>query len=318
MANKRTTIVFLLLLTGIALYFCFVLARPFLSSIAWAMVIAVMFFPVHNAIRRVIHNRNAAAIISIALVLLTFIIPALLLGRAMAGDLATLYGRINNQGLVDGGWSAHLSHLSDGASSWAARHIGATGFDLRKEAMARLGQLSETLGASIANWLGNAASILAECVVTLFILFFIFRDGVSLKDRLGAVLPLTHEQVDRLFRTISDTIVAEMYGVLAVAVAQGILMGLGFWALGLPSPALWGTVTSIVSLVPVGGTALVWIPASVILIAGGHWVKGLILLGWGAGFVSLVATITQPLVIGRRVKLHPLEIFLGLLGGVAA
>ncbi|HYM00439.1 MAG TPA: AI-2E family transporter [Blastocatellia bacterium] len=318
MATKRTTIIFLLLVTGTAVYFCFVLARPFLDAIAWAMVIAVLFFPVHNAAHKTIRNPNAAAMLSVALVLLTFIIPAVLLGRAMAGELKTLYGQANGNGQKDGGWPAHLTRFTDDASAWIAIHIGADKLDLRKEAAGRLEQLSESLGTAIANWLGNAASILVECVFILFIAFFVFRDGLSLKERLGSVLPLTHEQVERLFRTISETLIAEMYGVLAVAIAQGLLMGLGFWALGLPSPVLWGTVTAVVSLVPVGGTAFVWIPGAIILIASGHWIKGLVLLGWGAGFVSLLAAITQPLIIGRRVKLHPLEIFLGLLGGIEA
>jgi predicted PurR-regulated permease PerM len=318
MAKKRSTIIFLLLLTAVASYFCFILATPFLSSIAWAMVIAVMFFPLHKRIGRDIHNPNAAAMVSVLLVLLTFIIPALFLGRAMAGDLATLYRNVSGQGQVDGGWPAHLSHFNDGASAWIARHIGPTEIDLRKQALARVEVLTGALGAFIAGWLSNAAALLGRSIITLFILFFIFRDGVSLKDRLGAILPLTHEQVEKLFRSISGTIVAEMYGVLGVAIAQGILIGLAIWALGLPSPVLWAAVTAVVSLVPIGGTAFVWLPGSIFLMVSGHWVKGLILLVWGAAFVGMFASIAQPLVIGRRVKLHPLEIFLGLLGGVQA
>jgi predicted PurR-regulated permease PerM len=316
MANKRSTLIFLLILAAVASYFCFVLAGPFLSSIAWALVIAVMFFPVHSRIQREVRSPNGAALISIVLVLLIFMIPALLLGRALAIDLASLYRHASNQTLLDGGWPAQVSHWNDSASAWISRHFGATEIDIRREATGRLEALSATLGSSIAGWLGNALSLLASCVVTLFILFFIFRDGLALRDRLGALLPLTHEQVERLFRTVSDTIFAEMYGVLAVAIAQGILIGLAAWVLNLPSPVLWAALTAVASLVPVGGTALVWLPGSIILMVTGHWVKGLILLVWGGAFVGMVASIAQPLVIGRRVRMHPLEIFVGLLGGV--
>jgi len=318
MAKKRTTLIFLSLLTAISSYFCFVLAGPFLSSIAWAMVIAIMFFPVHTRIAREVRNPNAAALLSILFVILAFIVPAVFLGRAMVGDLSALYRSVSDQSQIGGGWPAHLSRLSQSASDWITTHIGPIELDLRKEALSRLEILSGAAGAFIAGWLGNAASLLGRAVITLFILFFIFRDGVALRDRLGSVLPLAHEQVERLFRTISDTIVAEMYGVLAVAIGQGVLMGLGMWALGLRSPVLWAAVTAVVSLIPIGGTAFVWLPGSIILIASGHWVKGVILLVWGGGLVSMTASVVQPLVIGRRVKLHPLEIFLGLLGGVQA
>ncbi|HEY6332057.1 MAG TPA: AI-2E family transporter [Blastocatellia bacterium] len=316
MATKRSTLIFLLILAAVASYFCFVLAGPFLSSIAWALVIAVMFFPVHTRIQRKVPNPNLAATVSIALVVLIFMIPAVLLGRAMAIDLASLYRHASNQTLLDGGWPVQLSHWNDSASGWINRHFGTTEIDLRREATARLEELSATLGSSIAGWLGNALSLLAGCIVTLFILFFIFRDGVALRDRLGLLLPLTHEQVERLFRSVSDTIFAEMYGVLAVAIGHGILLGLAVWLLNLPSPVLWAALTAVASLVPVGGTALVWLPGSIILILTGHWVKGLILLVWGGAFVSVLSSIVQPLVIGRRVKIHPLEIFVGLLGGV--
>ena len=316
MTNKRSTLIFLLILAVVASYFCYVLAGPFLTSIAWAVVIAVMFFPIHNRIRREVPSANAAALLSILLVVLIFIIPALLLGRAMAGDLSALYKQANDQSQGDGGLPARVGRLNETASAWIAGHIGTREIDLRKEILTRLEQLSATLGSTIAGWLGNALSLLARCVITLFILFFVFRDGPALRDRLGGVLPLTHEQVEKLFRVISDTIFAEMYGVVAIAIAQGILLGLAAWALGLPSPVLWAALTALASLIPVGGTAFVWLPGSIILIATGHWVKGLILLAWGGGFVGMVASVGQPLLIGRRAKLHPLEIFIGLLGGV--
>lgn len=316
--KSRTTVVFLAVLTAIAIYFCFVLARAFLTSIAWALVIAVLFFPLHNRIHKSLRNRNAAALISIILVILMFMVPAVLLGKALVGELGTLYRQANKNSLSGGGWPAEAARLSNDISAWVAHFTGSQDFDFRAAAVSRIEQASEMLGSVIAGWLGNVASLLAGFVITLFVLFFVFRDGLEFRDRMGAVLPLSQEQVQKLFLTISESIVAEMYGVVAVALGQGLLMGLCFWAMGLPSPVLWGALTAIVSLVPVGGTALVWIPGAIFLFATGHWVRALILLAWGGGVVSTGASIVQPIVIGRRVKLHPLEIFLGLLGGIQA
>ncbi len=109
-----------------------------------------------------------------------------------------------------------------------------------------------------------------------------------------------------------------MYGVLAVAFTQGLLLGLAFWVLGLPSPVLWGMTAAIFSLIPVVGTGVVCVPAAVILIFSGHWVKGLILLGWGAGVVGTADNFIRPLVISDQIRLHPLYVFFALLGGVQA
>jgi predicted PurR-regulated permease PerM len=103
-----------------------------------------------------------------------------------------------------------------------------------------------------------------------------------------------------------------------VGVAQGSLASLAFWVLGLPSPVLWGLVTALFSLIPFIGSAAVWGPAVIILVVGGHWWKGLILLGWGAAVVAQVDSLVRPYVISERAKLHTLLVFFALLGGVKA
>ncbi len=103
-----------------------------------------------------------------------------------------------------------------------------------------------------------------------------------------------------------------------MGVAQGTLVSIAFLVLGLPSPVLWGVVTALFSLIPIIGSAAVWAPAVMILVAGGHWWKALILLGWGAGVVGQVDSLVRPYVIGQRAKMHTLLVFFALLGGVKA
>jgi AI-2E family transporter len=126
-------------------------------------------------------------------------------------------------------------------------------------------------------------------------------------------------QVERHFNSETDTVVADMYGVIAIAIAQGFANGSGI--LGprdCPRRSLWCAGSAVVSLLPVGGTALLWLPGSIILGAPGHWAKGIILLAWGAGVVGMLATVVQPILLGRPAKRHTLQIFLRLLGGIRA
>ncbi len=136
--------------------------------------------------------------------------------------------------------------------------------------------------------------------------------------RLAAIIPLSPVQLEKLTIGVSRTITASMYGGLAVAIAQGLLLGLAFWVLGLPSPALWGMTTAIFSFVPFIGSGAIWLPAAIILMLTGHPVKGLILLAWGAGVVGLADNVVRPLVISEQMRFHPLYVFFALLGGVQA
>jgi predicted PurR-regulated permease PerM len=225
---------------------------------------------------------------------------------------------VNEKSAAGGGLAQYINQVSDTASHWIGERVGAPDFDLKRELISRLGQLSSVAGSIAASVVGNVTSVLVQGILTLFILFFMLRDGHTARRLLTAAIPLSHDHVERLFDSVTDTIIADMYGVIAIAIAQGLLMALAFWVLGLPSPFLWGAVSSVVSLLPVGGTALVWLPGSIILVASGHWVKGIVLLAWGAGVVGMLATVLQPIVLGRRAKLHTLQIFLGLLGGIQA
>jgi predicted PurR-regulated permease PerM len=164
----------------------------------------------------------------------------------------------------------------------------------------------------------NLLSFVLDSVVVFFSLFFFFREGKSIRQGLSAMLPLYPDQTERLFAGISETMIANLYGGLAVGAAQGILTGLSFWVLGLPAPILWTLVTGLASLVPVVGSALVWGPASLLLLLSGHWVKALILIVWGVAVVGQVDVLVRPYAVSARVKVHTLLVFFALLGGVEA
>jgi predicted PurR-regulated permease PerM len=159
------------------------------------------------------------------------------------------------------------------------------------------------------------ASLVVEGVITLFIVFFVFRDGPAIR-KYASLLPLEPERRDFLFDRIRDSVFANLYGMLAVALAQGFLSGVAFAMLAIPSPVLLGILAGVCSLIPLIGPALVWFPACIFLVATGHWIKAIVLLAWGALVVGTSDNIIRPLVIMGRVKLHPLLLLFGLIGGV--
>jgi len=308
----------LLALAATALYFCYVIARPFLSPIFLAVMIAVVFHPVHARIQARIRSRNTAALISTILVLLVLVVPAVGLGVVVSQEITGLYQLLNERSAEQGGWNPYVMHAVERLLSWAGRHIDLSTLDLRGALLQWLEQISRSLLSWGARAVSNIISFIVAAVITFFTLFFLFREGGLMSEHAAEVLPLKAGQVERLFTGISNSIVANVYGCLAVGVAQGTLVSLAFWVLGLPSPVLWGLVTALFSLIPIIGSAAVWGPAVIILAISGHWRRGLILLGWGAGVVAQIDNLVRPYVISARAKLHTLLVFFALLGGVKA
>jgi predicted PurR-regulated permease PerM len=281
-------------------------------------MIAVVFHPIHVRVRARIRGRNAAALISTILVLIVLIVPAIGLGVVVSKEVRGLYELLDTRSAQQGGWNPYAMHIVDRVLGWVGRYIDPKSLDLRGALLRWLEQISRFLLSWGAQILSNIIAFFVEAVIAFFTLFFLFREGGSIGARAGSFLPLRADQVDRLFTGISNSIIANVYGCLAVGAAQGTLLGLSFWVLGLSSPVLWGLVTALFSLIPIVGSAAVWGPAVIVLMVAGHWWKGLILLGWGAAVVGQIDSLVRPYVISERAKMHTLLVFFALLGGAKA
>ena len=160
--------------------------------------------------------------------------------------------------------------------------------------------------------------MVVNVIITLIIVFFFFRDGREWVRALMDAMPLAPGQAQELISNISDTIVANVYGILSVGAAQGILTGIALAIVGIPSPLLLGLVAGFASIVPVVGAGLVWVPAGLYLIFTGAAWKGIFVLLWGSVVISTADNIIRPWVVSGRVQLHPLILLFFILGGVEA
>ena len=151
-----------------------------------------------------------------------------------------------------------------------------------------------------------------------FSLYYLFKDGSGLFKRLKEIVPLPSKEKDLLIQRFKDMIYATIYGGILIAIIQGTLGGLSFWVLGLPSPIFWGAAMALLSFIPIGGTALIWVPTSIILLIGGAVLRGLILLALGVFVISMVDNLLRPFFISSKTKIHPLLLFFAVLGGIQA
>lgn len=317
-SKRRAKIIFLAALSAVTLWLSYLIARPFLTPVFYALILAVVFQPLHGWLHRKVRNANAAALLATLAVLLLITAPSALLGAALKNELTEIYQALNEKNAADGGLVPHLVRTIEGVWRWAGRFVDLSQGDARAQVVGRLQQLSAFLLSRLAGAAGGAASFLVATIVAFFTLFYLFRDGRSLWRRVAVLIPLAPAQLAQLTDGIHRAIRASMYGGVAVAVAQGLLTALAFWALRLPSPILWGLVAAMFSFIPLIGSGAVWLPASIALLLGGHWGKALLLLVWGAGVVGMADNVVRPYVISEQVHFHPLHVFFALLGGMQA
>jgi predicted PurR-regulated permease PerM len=314
--NSMASVVFLLALLVGALALAFWIFRPFLQPIAFATVIAIGFYPLYLGISRLVRRPNTSALLATFAVLLIFVLPALLIASAAGGELIQAARYFGDRSTEQGGAVAYLAEKQQTALRWLAKYVDVEELHL-EDAIANLpGQVSKVLLAVGTHLVGGLAGFAGNAILTFLILFFFFRDGKAAIETVTAVLPLGRDQAMRLLGGIRDSIVANLYGILAVGFTQGLLTGAALATLRVPSALLLGLATAFCSLIPIVGTMLVWLPASIYLIATGHVWKGIILILWGTAVVGTIDNIIRPLVIGRRVELHPLLLLFSLLGGL--
>lgn len=292
-------------LGGVAL--CAALALPFLGSLTAAITFAILFEPVHARIERTLRNPTLAALISVLLLLLIVVVPASLVLQRLVSETATGAALVQRklaagevQQVLDdypalapiGAWvqQLDLTSLLSGLASWLS-NLGAS-----------------FLRGSLAQATGFA--------ITFYLTFYFLRDRRAAIRAIIDLSPLTQSETERLLRRLSDTIQAIVFGTVAVAMLQGALGGLMFWILGLPAALFWGVVMAILSVVPVLGSFVVWIPTAILLALEGQWANAIILSLWGALVVGNIDNILRPMLVGNRLKLHTVPAFIAMIGGL--
>jgi predicted PurR-regulated permease PerM len=296
---------------------CAVLVRPFWKPIGAALVLAIVFSPLHRWIGWRVSSNTASALAATILVVAMVLVPALLLGTTVVREAKDTYASLQSPAGTNPAMN-YVMNILDTASGWIGRKTGMPPQEVRAAIVNKVQEQAASLVKAAAGLVTSVITAAVGTVVTFFTLFFLFKDRDQLVSYAVALLPLEPGQLNVIYDRIASTMIANLYAIFAVAVAQGALAGLAFWVLGMPSPVLWGLATAIFSVVPVIGSAGVWIPASLILLSSGAWGQALAMLLWGACVIGVVDNFLRPLVIGSRTKLHPLLIFFSLLGGVRA
>jgi predicted PurR-regulated permease PerM len=319
MHNKRTTLWFLGILILIVLGSAFLITRPFLYPVAAAIILAVVFYPVHERILKWTHGKvGTASLLSTLVLLFLFCVPIFIVIVLAANEAISAAQYLTRMSAQQGGFTLFLSSLAERGLHFFGRWIDVSKYDVRGAVSSHVQQAGIWVVGSGAFILSNFLRVIVNSLITLVVVFFLFRDGRGWIHRAEEIMPLSPKQARKLFSNISDTIVANMYGILSVGLAQGVLTGIAFAIIGTESPLLLGLCAAFASIVPVVGAALVWAPAGLYLIFTGAIWKGVFILVWGVAVISMADNIIRPWVVSGKVELHPLVLVFFILGGVEA
>jgi predicted PurR-regulated permease PerM len=298
------------------------MALPFAGPIVWSLLLAFLLHPLNEKLTRALGGRRGLAALLLTLHAIILILgPGALVAVAFATQAGDLIAGI--QELAE---QYHVSRMSDllriplaeRAIGWIGAYVPLTADQVQVWVVQNGRTLLLTLmgvsGAALASVLGAAVGL----ALMLFLLFFLLRDGEALVRRTMRLVPMAEDRKAALLEHLSSVTRALVLGMLLTAVAQGVLLGLGFVIVGLPSPVVFGVLTALASAVPFVGTALVWVPGVLVLLAGGRVWAGLFLAVWALGLVTSVDNVIRPLVVSGRAGLPTLAVFVGLVGGLAA
>jgi predicted PurR-regulated permease PerM len=299
--------------TIVILYFCLRILEPFRSVLAWSSVLATLFYPLHQRLVRRTGHVSLSAFISSAMVAVAFIIPLLVVSALAVNQLIALRESLE-RAVAEGS-------LADGepqrrAYAWIAPRLGlepATLADWVRE------HTDELAGAAAEYTLTFAASVtraIVSFVFVIFALFLLFRDGHRIAAKIPDLLPFERQRSEALLLRIREVIYGGVYGVVVIALLQGLVCGVMFWLLGVPSPALWGMATVMMAVLPMLGAASVWVPGTAYLVAAGHWPKAILMALVGLFIISSVDNFLRPRLVGGRVGLNELAMFVAMLGGL--
>lgn len=286
------------LLLGLLMAALAIALAPYATGLLGIPVLYVIMAPLHRWLHTRVGPRTSATLV-VGFGVFLILVPGLAFAGVVVNEARQIAAGVIRSPILD-----HLTEL----------HIGEFPVGPR---LAKLGeQVVQWLGSSAFNLIGTATRLALNVAIAFFGLFYLLIRPGDTWDAVRPYIPFSKTNADKLRRRFEDVTISTLIGTGLTAVVQGLLLGLGFWAADLPNPVFWGVVAAVFAILPVVGSAFVWIPATIALVLDGRygWAVGLAL--WGAVVVSSVDNVIRPLVFNRWANIHPLITLVGAFAGV--
>ena len=323
MNRKQLIAIFFIVLLLYILASVFYILSPFLNPIFWGAMLAFAFYPVHEKFRKLCRNNRVLGALLTTLLILLIFLPLLIFIASQAAKEAVNFYNWLGQWVQNGGAEQALQKFRVLSFVRRIENNHLIHWDLMRT---QLEEWALNSAGSLGNFALKHATILTKNIVTglfdlfltFFLLFFFLRDGDKIYAFIYEITPLDEEHKALVFNQLSDTFYATLRGQLFTALAQATTLGIVFWFLHLPLPVFFMALAFLAAMIPVVGTATIWVPFAVYLGFAQQWGRMAALLILGTFVISGIDNILKPLLIGHKTKLPYSLLFLGILGGIQA
>lgn len=309
---------FLVLLALISVAFGWIL-WPFYGAVLWGVIIAILFAPLNaRLLRRFGGRRNAAAIVTVLVVLLGVMLPLGLIAAALVQEAMMIVAKLQSGEInVTEYFNRMLAVVPHWLADWLSRlGLGSLGA-LQQKFSDSLSAGSKAIATQAFGIGQNTFEFIVNFFVTLYLSYFLLRDGGWLKKKIGEAVPLNPRHRGQLFDKFATVIRATVKGNVLVAATQGALGGLAFWFLDVHGALLWAVLMAVLSLLPAVGAGIVWVPVAAYFLATGALWQGWALIAWCVLVIGLVDNLLRPILVGKDTKLPDYLVLISTLGGMA-
>jgi len=293
-------------------YLAFRIANPYFEALLTGGLLGVLFYPLHVWLLKYMKRPSVSALLTTIIAIVTVVVPIVLIITTVVREL-----RQGIQDLSPGTLGDHTDHFRQMVDSIAVK-FGSSAAALEATARSRLQEAVTGFMKAMVSVATSAGSGIMSAIVAIGALHFCLVNGDAIHRQLLAHSPLGRGRTRTLIETTHNMITASFYGVIAVAASQGVLLGLAAWAAGLPIPALWGIATAACSVLPLIGSALIWVPGTIVLLVEGKTGIAIGFLIWGALAVANADNFIRPLIVMASLPVSGLLVFIAILGGMQA
>jgi len=317
MSNNHFSKNFLLVTLAVLVVLTILIIKPLFISLASAAILAYLAYPVYKYINGKINSKRIASGIIVILLILIIIVPMYFAANTLTREGFSLFLTVK-QKLAPGGLEAvdcaenprPFCELNNKVSSFLKDD------QVKFYVEDAISKFSAFIVRETSDFIFNLPIVLFNLFVMFFVIYFLLIDGTEFIAKAKKSIPLKSHHVDHIIQEFGNFTFATLYGNLIIAISQGLLGGTIFFLLGLQTPLLAGLGMAFFSFIPFLGTWVIWVPATIALFIAGETTKAIALLILGIVVIGSIDNILRPLIIGRRVKLHPAAILIGIIGGL--
>lgn len=301
------------------------MTKPYLLALITGATIAYLSYPLYQKLLKQIKNSNAASLIVVLLIILLLTVPFLIVVGVVLKEAYTTYTSLSQHNLGTNFLKVVCkdeSYLSCKTIRFFLDFLPKNDLDYYLQVIIK--KITEFIIENATKFLASIPAFMLNFFIMIFVIYYLLKDGEPIAKRIKNILPLKESHKQHVFDRFHHITYAMFYGNISMAVLQGILGGIGFLILGVPSPILWGFVMILFALIPYVGTAVIWLPAALNLLFIGYLqndssstIRGIFLIVYGFLVISGIDNILKPKLIGMKANVHPILVLLGVLGGLS-